>query len=78
MDTFLVSLAVFEHSPGNVGGVTIVRRRGKTLKFSNVSVITEDIYLKFRIVVYYQKKGTHTSWGGNPPFFFTKLCPFST
>ena len=22
------------------------------------------------------KKGTHTSSGGNPPFFLTKLCPF--
>ena len=44
------------------------------LTFSNISVITEDIYLKLSVVVHYQK-GTHTSRGGNPPFF-TKLFPF--
>ena len=43
----------------------------KTLTFSNT--ITEDIYLKLRVVVHYQK-GCR---GGNPPIFFiTKLCPF--
>ena len=31
------------------------RRRAKTLTFSNISVINEDIYLKLRIVVHYQK-----------------------
>ena len=31
------------------------RRHAKTLTFSNISVITEDIYLKIRIVVHYQK-----------------------
>ena len=41
----------------------------------NISVITEDIYLKLRVVVHCQK-GTHTSRGGNLPIFFTKLCPF--
>ena len=45
------------------------------LTFSNISVITEDIYLKLR-VVFTIKRGTHTSSGGNPPFFLTKLCPF--
>ena len=39
------------HSPG----VIVFRRRAKTLTFSNISVITEDIYLKLRIVVHYQK-----------------------
>ena len=34
----------------------------------NISVITEDIYLKLRVVVHCQK--------GNSPFFLTKLCPF--
>ena len=58
------------HRPG-VGGV---RRRAKTLTFSNISVITEDIYLKLRIVTI--KRGTHTNSGGNPPIFLTKLCPF--
>ena len=43
-------------------------------KKSNISVSTEDIYLKLRVVVRYQK-GTHTSRGGNPPFL-SKLCPF--
>ena len=35
------------HSPGVVvGGVVVVRRGAKTLTFSNISVITEDIYLE--------------------------------
>ena len=46
----------------------------KTLTFSNISVITEDIYLKLRVVVQYQK-GNHTSRGGNPPNFFDKVVP---
>ena len=41
------------HSPGIVG--VVVRHCAKTLTFSNISVITEDIYLKLRIVVHYQK-----------------------
>ena len=41
----------------------------KTLTASIISVITEDIYLKLRIVVTI-KWGTHTSRGDNPPFFF--------
>ena len=43
------------HSPGVVGGGVIVQRRAKTLTFFIISVITEDIYLKLRIVVHYQK-----------------------
>ena len=31
------------------------RRRAKSLTFSNMSVIIEDINLKLRMVVYYQK-----------------------
>ena len=38
------------------------RRRAKTLTFSNISIITEDIYLKFRVVVHYQK-GNPYHWG---------------
>ena len=30
-------------------------RRAKTLTFSHISVITEDIYLKLKLVDYYQK-----------------------
>ena len=41
----------------------------------NISVITEDIYLKLRVVVHYQKEND-TSRKGNPLFFWTKLCPF--
>ena len=44
------------------------------LTFSNISVITEDIYLKLRIVVYYQK-GTHTNRGGNIQFFSDIVMP---
>ena len=31
------------------------RHHAKTSTFSNISVITEDIYLKLRVVVYYHK-----------------------
>ena len=41
----------------------------KTLTASIISVITEDIYLKLRIVVTI-KRGTHTSRGDNPLLFF--------
>ena len=44
------------------------RRRAKTSTFTNISVITEDIYLKLRVAVHYQK-GNSYSRGGNPPFF---------
>ena len=59
------------HSPVIV--VVVIRLRSchgaKTLTFSNTSVITEDIYLKLKLVVNYQR-GAHTSGGGNPQFFF--------
>ena len=41
------------HSPGVGGGG--VWRHAKTLTFYNISVITEDMYLKLRVVVHYQK-----------------------
>ena len=53
----IFSLAVFEEnievlsSPWRQLG----RCHAKTLTFSNISVITEDIYLKLRVVVHYQK-----------------------
>ena len=62
-----ISSAVFEENV-EVLSLPWRRRRAKTLTFSNISVITEDIYLKLRVVVHYQR-GTHTSKGGNPPFF---------
>ena len=43
------------HSPGVVVGGVVVQRRAKTLTFYNISIITEDIYLKLRIIVHYQK-----------------------
>ena len=52
----IFSSAVFE---GNVEVLSQPwrwwRRRAKTLTFSNISVITEGIYLKLRVVVHYQK-----------------------
>ena len=54
----LISSAVFEE---NVEVLSYpwrrrqLRHRGKTLTFSNISVINEDIYWKLRIVVHYQK-----------------------
>ena len=44
----------YYQSPDVAGG-GVVWRRAKTLTFSNISVITEDIYLKLRIAVHYQK-----------------------
>ena len=52
---FSKKTSMYCHSPG----VVVVRRRAKALKFSNISVITEDIYLKLRIVVDYQKGNPH-------------------
>ena len=46
----------------------------ENLTFSNISDITEDIYLKLRKVVHHQM-GTHTSGGGNPPVSFYKVMP---
>ena len=43
-----------------------LRCRAKTMTFSNISVITEDIYLNFTQVVFYIKRGTDASKGGNP------------
>ena len=42
------------HSPIVVVGIVVVQK----LTFSNIFVITEDIYLKLRLVVYYQKGNT--------------------
>ena len=49
---FLKKTLRYCHSPCIV---VVARRRAKTLTFSKISVITEDIYLKFRVVVHYQK-----------------------
>ena len=45
------------HSPSVIVGgvVVVVQPLVKTLTFSNISVITVDIYLKLRVVVHYQK-----------------------
>ena len=74
-----VSSAVFEENVALLSQPwrRRLRHRAKTLTFSNISVIIEDIYLKLRVVVHYQK--------GEPIpvgevilylFFLTKLCPF--
>ena len=54
---FWKKMSRYCHSPGVVIGevVVIVHHHAKTLTFSNISVITEDIYLKLREVVHYQK-----------------------
>ena len=49
----------FCHSPGILSSGVVVRRHAKTLTFSNISVITEDIYLKLRVVIHYQKGNPH-------------------
>ena len=36
-----------------------LRRRAKILSFSNIAVYTEDISLKLRLVVYYQKESPY-------------------
>ena len=48
----------------------------KTLTFSNISVITEDIYLKLRVAVHYQKGEPIPVGEVILHFFLTKLCPF--
>ena len=56
VNVYICSLAVFE---GNVEVLSLLSAPlGKTLTFSNISVIsviTKDIYLKLRLIVYYQK-----------------------
>ena len=42
----------------------------------NISVITEDIYLKLRVVVHYQKGNSYNYGEVILQFFLTKLCPF--
>ena len=57
-------------------GVIIMQ---KTLTFSNVSVITEDIYLKLAICVHYAKSNLY--YQGRQfkiHFFFQNYAPFST
>ena len=49
---FLKKTSRYCYSPG-IGSGSVVRRHVKTLTFS-ISVITEDIYLKLRVVVRYQ------------------------
>ena len=63
------------HSPGIVGDVVVVVQCcAKTLTFSNISVITEDIYLKLRVVVHYQK-GEPTPVGEGIFQFFDRVMP---
>ena len=49
------SLAVFEEYVEVLSKPCGHRRRAKTLTFTNISVISDDIYLKLRLVVYYEK-----------------------
>ena len=49
-----ISSAVFEEN-FEVMSCVVVRRHAKTWTFSNISVLTEDIYWKLRVVVHYQK-----------------------
>ena len=60
MKTFVFSSAVFEENVERLsypchGRWLHLHRRAKKLTFSNISVTTEDIYLKLRLVVYGQK-----------------------
>ena len=55
---FFISLAVFEENVKVLSQPWRHRRRlrcAKALTFFNISVITEDIYLKLRVVVHFQK-----------------------
>ena len=52
----------------------LCRRGAKTWTFCNISVVTEDIYLKLGLVVHYEK-GTHTNRGGNPQNIFGTVMP---
>ena len=52
---FLKKTLRYCHRPGVIGGGGV----RKLWHFSNISVITEDIYLKLRIIVHYQKGNTY-------------------
>ena len=59
-------------------------RSAKTVTFCNVSIITEDIYLKFGVCIHYQSilsilRAIHTIKGDNSKcifFIFSELYPF--
>ena len=65
-------------NPQNIFGTVIPLFRrchgAKTWTFCNISVITEDIYLKLGLVVI-MKRGTHTNRGGNPQKIFGTVMP---
>ena len=44
----------------------------KTLTFCNISVITEDIYLKLGVCVHYPKRNPYYQ----EKYIFSELCPF--
>ena len=62
---FSKKMSRYCHSPAVFCIIVVI-----TLMFSNISVITEDICLKLKLVVHYQK-GNHTSWGGSYQIFLT-------
>ena len=63
----LVSSAVLKKKCRGI--VIALLHHAKTLTFSNISFITEDIYLKLRLFVNYQK-GNPSGRVGNPQIFF--------
>ena len=61
-------------------GIIVVhcrRRRAKTVAFCNISVFSEDIYLKLRICVHYPKSNPYYQ-GRQFNFFLQNYAPFST
>ena len=51
------------------------RRRAKALTFCNISVITEDIYLKLGVCVHYPKSNAYYQGRQFNMNFFSELCP---
>ena len=54
------------------------RRPAKTLKFCNISVITEDVYVKLGICVHYPKSNPYDQGRQFKLHFFQNYAPFST
>ena len=73
----IFSSAVFEVNVevlSNPSSSSAAATYAKTLTFPNISVFTKNIYLKHRLVVYYQK-GNHTSKGDNRQIVFYIVMP---
>ena len=74
---FLISEAVFGEKLGyfySLGVVVVMVQKLK--KLCNISVITEDIYMKLGVPVHYPKSIPYYQGREFKLFLFSELCPF--